>query len=63
MKETILIVDDEEELRKLLAKILRLEGFATLEAAIGTKAREVFRKEDISLVINCSVCSNYQNPR
>jgi two-component system, NtrC family, response regulator len=51
MKETILIVDDEEELRKLLAKILKLEGFITLEAANGAKAREIFRKEDISLVI------------
>ena len=51
MKETILIVDDEEELRKLLAKILKLEGFATLEAENGAKAREIFKKEEIALVI------------
>ncbi len=51
MKETILIVDDEKELRKLLAKILKLEGFATLEAENGAKAREIFKKEEIALVI------------
>ena len=51
MKETILIVDDEEELRKLLAKILKLEGFDTLEAENGAKAREIFKKEEIALVI------------
>src|SRR3989339_627964 len=51
MKETILIIDDEEELRKLLAKILKLEGFFTLEAENGTKAREIFKKEEISLMI------------
>jgi two-component system, NtrC family, response regulator len=51
MKETILIVDDEDELRKLLAKILKLEGFATLEAENGAKARDIFKKEEIALVI------------
>ena len=51
MKETILIVDDEAELRKLLAKILKLEGFATLEAENGAKARDIFKKEEIALVI------------
>ncbi len=51
MKETILIIDDEDELRKLLSRILKLEGFNLLEAENGTKAKEIFKREEISLVI------------
>ncbi len=43
MSETILIVDDEANLRKTLAEILRARGFATLEAADGTAAVEILR--------------------
>lgn len=41
MGETILIVDDEANLRKTLAEILRTRGYATLEAGDGSEAIEL----------------------
>jgi DNA-binding NtrC family response regulator len=43
MGETILIVDDETNLRKTLAEILRARGYATLEAGDGAEAVELLR--------------------
>lgn len=43
MSETILIVDDETNLRKTLAEILRARGYATLEASDGAEAIELLR--------------------
>src|SRR5579863_1894723 len=43
MSETILIIDDEANLRKTLAEILRKRGYATLEAADGVEALELLR--------------------
>src|SRR5579863_5904273 len=43
MIETILIVDDEANLRKTLAEILRARGYATLEAGDGSEAIELLR--------------------
>jgi len=51
MRETILIVDDESELRKRLVKLFRLEGFITLEAATCTEAVELMKKEDIAAAV------------
>jgi two-component system NtrC family response regulator len=50
----VLIIDDEEKLRALLARIIRLEGFTVLEAAnlkIGTK---ILEKEGVDVVF-CDV--------
>ena len=38
---TILVVDDEHEFRKLLVKILELEGFRVLQAAHAQEAWEI----------------------
>jgi DNA-binding NtrC family response regulator len=43
MSETILIIDDETNLRKTLAEILRKRGYATLEASDGTEAISLLR--------------------
>ena len=43
LMKTILIVEDEANLRKTLAEILRARGFATFEAADGTEAIELLR--------------------
>jgi len=43
MSDTILIVDDETNLRRTLAEILRARGYATLEAADGGEAVELLR--------------------
>jgi CheY-like chemotaxis protein len=39
---TILVVDDEEEIRELVAKMLRYGGFDVLEAASGAQAAQVY---------------------
>jgi two-component system, NtrC family, response regulator len=50
-KGNILIIDDEEELRRLLSKLLTLEGFRIFEAADGKSAKEMLNKEDFHVVI------------
>ena len=51
---TILVVDDEIELRKLLARQLRSEGYNVLEAGYGLEALEVARNsaEPVDLVLS-----------
>lgn len=53
MEKTILIVDDEEKMRRLLADTLHKEGYSTIEASNGEEAYDIFikRKEDISLIL------------
>ena len=47
----ILIVEDELEIRELLASYLRNEGFTVSEAEDGVAAIEIFNKEKFDLVI------------
>lgn len=51
MKEKILIVDDEERMRKLIAAYLKREKYETFEAENGVDALNLFKKEKIHLVI------------
>lgn len=51
MKEKILIVDDEERMRKLIAAYLKKDGYETLEAENGFEALKVFKRETVHLVI------------
>ncbi|MFA5928065.1 MAG: response regulator [Candidatus Margulisiibacteriota bacterium] len=50
---TILIVDNEEPLRRILSKILQSIGYSTLEAESGKEALEIFEQKgaDIDLII------------
>jgi DNA-binding NtrC family response regulator len=50
MNETILIVDDETNLRKTLAEILRKRGYATLEAPDGAAAVALLRDATPDLI-------------
>jgi two-component system, OmpR family, response regulator ResD len=51
-KKTILIADDEERIRRLVADFLKNEGYSILEAENGAKAIEIFNhNQDIDLVI------------
>ncbi len=51
-KQTILIVDDESRMRKLLSDFLTKNGYSVLEAENGKKALDIFFSEkDISLMI------------
>jgi len=51
---TILIIDDENHLRGLLARILQLEGYTVLEAPDGHTGLNLLEREDVHLVI-CDV--------
>ena len=48
---TILIADDETELREMLKAYLEAEGFSIVEAATGPDTVEVARREDPDLVV------------
>ena len=48
---TILIVDDEKNIRASLGRSLRMEGYATLEAADGMQALERLESDEIDLMI------------
>ncbi len=50
MNETILIIDDEDNLRKTLAKILAARGYDILEASDGIEAVELLRASAPDLV-------------
>ena len=51
MKETVLVIDDENDLRNLLSKLLKLEDFTTFSAENSRKGLEILKKEDISVLI------------
>lgn len=51
---TVLIVDDEEKIRTLLAKIIQLEGFQTLQAADGKAALHKLASAAVDVVV-CDV--------
>ncbi|MEK6480812.1 sigma-54 dependent transcriptional regulator [Catalinimonas sp. 4WD22] len=49
--KSILVVEDEENLRGLLSKILSLEGFKIYEAGDVTSAKDILMSETIQLVV------------
>jgi two-component system NtrC family response regulator len=51
---TVLIIDDEEKLRTLLARIIRLEGMTVLEAETIKAGNRLLEKEDVDVVL-CDV--------
>ncbi len=51
-RQTILIVDDESRMRKLVRDFLEKQGYRVLEAGDGMEAMEIFYKEkEIALII------------
>ncbi|KRF11075.1 response regulator transcription factor [Paenibacillus sp. Soil787] len=48
---TILIVDDEEKIREVVASYLQNEGYTTVEASTGNKALELVRGGNVDLLI------------
>lgn len=48
----ILIIDDEEKLRQLLARIISLEGFETIEAANAKEAWKKLEKHEVQVVLS-----------
>jgi two-component system NtrC family response regulator len=54
MEGNILIIDDEETLRKLLARIIGLEGFNVSEAGTISAASEILKRKQIDIIL-CDV--------
>lgn len=54
MTGNILIVDDEDQLRKLLTRIISLEGFKVVQAATLQTANEVLMSQEIDVIL-CDV--------
>ena len=50
----VLIIDDEEKLRGLLARIIKLEGFDVVEAGNLKTAFKILEKEDVDVIL-CDV--------
>jgi DNA-binding response OmpR family regulator len=48
---TVLVVDDEPIVREVVASYLNREGYRTLEAADGNRARELVEQEEPNLVV------------
>ncbi len=48
----ILIIDDEENLRRLLARVIELEGYSVIQAANVKDAIRVLQKDNIQVVIS-----------
>ncbi|HWZ43892.1 MAG TPA: HD domain-containing phosphohydrolase [Candidatus Saccharimonadales bacterium] len=51
MSATILVADDEEQNRRLLADMLRMEGFKVVLAADGDEAIALFKSQSVDLVL------------
>lgn len=51
MSETILIVDDEERMRRLIAAYLKKEEFNILEAENGIAALKIFKENKVDLIV------------
>ena len=47
----LLVVDDEQKIREIIAKYAQFEGYATDEASSGLEAVEMFKEKDYDLII------------
>ncbi len=54
MKGSVLLIDDEQQLRQLLSRIIRLEGFTVTEAPGLAAARKILQKETPDIIL-CDV--------
>jgi two-component system, NtrC family, response regulator len=52
MKSSVLIIDDEENLRKLLARVVELEGYSVIQAATVKEGLKILNKESVHVVIS-----------
>lgn len=48
---TVLLIDDEESLRKLLARVVELEGYVVLQAANAREGLKLLSRENIQVVV------------
>lgn len=51
-KGQLLIIDDEDQLRKLLSRLLTLEGYTVLEAPDAKSAWKILEKEEVQVILS-----------
>lgn len=51
-KGQLLIIDDEDQLRKLLSRLLTLEGYTVLEAPDARSAWKILEKEEVQVILS-----------
>ena len=49
--ETILIIEDEADIRSFVARVLELEGYRVLETGDGSTGMQMLRENNVSLVL------------
>jgi len=52
LRQTILVVDDDDPVRVMLARLLRTQGYAVLQAANAAQARDILVRQRPDLVIS-----------
>jgi CheY-like chemotaxis protein len=62
--ETILLVEDDEALRNLVARLLRSSGYTVLEAADAASAIDIAKRDDgqIKMLLSDVIMSNVSGP-
>ncbi len=50
-KKTVLIIEDEADIRSFIARVLELEGYTVLEAGDGIAGMELIKGNPVSLVL------------
>ncbi len=50
-KRTVLVIEDEPDIRKLACRLLELEGFAVLEADSGERGLDLARQNNCTVVL------------
>jgi DNA-binding response OmpR family regulator len=50
-EKTVLIIEDEDDIRSFIARVLQLEGYKVLEASDATTGMEIIRETPVSLVL------------
>ncbi len=48
---TLLVVDDDETMRKALVRLFEFEGYQVISAADGTQLEKVFSKDSVDLIV------------
>lgn len=48
---SVLVIEDDETMRKALVRLLEVEGYSVISAADGTQLEKVFSKDSVDLIL------------
>jgi two-component system cell cycle sensor histidine kinase/response regulator CckA len=63
MSTTILIVEDDDSVRRLISRVLRSSGYMVLEAGSGEAAESLCRERSVDLVVSDVFMSGKTGPQ